>query len=480
MTDETQEQAMLRAGNEEIGFGNTLGWMGRTEDRYLSDLRGPEGVARMAELLRKEPSVYSAHHLVTRFAGGAEWDVEPASDATADQEAATFVKSLMDDMSHAWSYFIRFAISALAFGFADVEIVWKRREGRQGDASDSKYDDGLVGIRKLGIRRQETVDGWEEDEHGGVQALRQQHPKRWRETVVIPIEKLLHFIGGEDRGGWEGLGWLEPGYKLAHMIENYEIIEGVGWQRTFVGLPVFEIQELPADSTKANNIITALKTLGRNLVVNEQQYVLMHPGVKFTLESVNNSGAGELRAKIAQLRWEMTALVYATILRMGMERVGTEALSVTVNELFTQGVDTALDDIADVLNRHLVPRVLSANAGAFDGMTDYPKFVHTSVRGVPPEFLGNLTGVADWLTRAPEGDSTFLRELLGMPIPQQGDEEWKAPEPAQPPPEPVTREAPGESQPLEIAEEEPTEVEMSAMLGGLWRKVRALQARDKK
>jgi len=396
----------------EYGTSGVPQFAGRLEERYLASLRGPTGIQKMAEILRKEPAAYTAHSLVLLTAAQATWRAVPPTDRPEDREAAEFLEQCLQDMSQSFSRAVRFALSALAFGFADLEIVWKRRQGRNPGRGkpESAFDDGLIGIRKLAPRRQETIERWEFDDAGGPEVMIQRHPTTYQE-IRIPIEKLLHFIGGDDRGSWEGLGWLEPAYKLYHMIENYEIMEGIGWQRSFVGLPVFEYVSSPDDATKND-----VQELGKGLVANEKQYVT-YPGpvVNFRLETVTNSNAGELRQRINQLRWEIMTLVFATFVRLGSTTSGSRALSQPLIDLFRDGVNAALDDIADVFNRHLVPRLFKLNAGEFVGITAYPVIEHSSVSRLPLEVVSWIDGIQQFLETAEPTDAMWLRDMLGMP-----------------------------------------------------------------
>jgi hypothetical protein len=68
-----------------------------------------------------------------------------------------YLKSVMNDMNdQSWFSFIREATSFIHFGFAPFEIVLKYRT-----EDNSRYNDGLVGIKKLSLIGQDSVSGWE-------------------------------------------------------------------------------------------------------------------------------------------------------------------------------------------------------------------------------------------------------------------------------------------------------------------------------
>ena len=402
---------------KEVGIAGAPEFYGRFSERYSTKLQGSSGVQLMAEVLRREPSAYSLHNAVLLTAQRSAWKVLPATDSSQDREAADFLSSCMGDMSNTWFNFIKFALSSVPFGFADVNIVFKRRLGRnpKGKLPQSNFNDGAVGLRKLAPRRQETVDKWEFDDNGGAQALIQRHPSTGQ-TIPIPIQNIIHFISGDDRGGWEGLGWLEPGYNLAHLIWNLEIFAGIGWQRSLVGVPTFTYMERPNTTDK-----TALENMLKGLIVNKNQYVTV-PGFlgEFKLITVENTNADSLLSHISQLRWEMLMLGLGTYLRLGSTVSGSRALSFPLIEMFRIGVNGNLDVIRDTLNAYLVPKIFTANADRFGNLEQYPKFEHSTVLDLPPEVLDNLIPIQSFLMTSDEEDQRWLRDLVTMPVYDRG------------------------------------------------------------
>ena len=398
---------------KEIGVAGAPEFSGRFTERYSSRLQGAEGVMLMAEVLRREPAAYSLHNAVLLTAKRSTWKGIPASDAPADLEAAEFLESCLHDMSTTWWRVVQFALSSGPFGFADVNTVFKRRLGRVpgGKVPASRYEDGLIGLRKMAPRRQETIDHWVFDENGGPIAMVQKNPNSGID-IEIPIENIIHFISGDDRGGWEGLGWLEPGYNIAHMIWNLEVFAGIGWQRALVGVPSFTYLEIPDEQTR-----TELENMMKGLIVNKKQYVTV-PGFlgEFKLLTVENTNADSLLSHISQLRWEMLMLALGTYLRLGSTVSGSRALSFPLIEMFRIGVNGNLDMVRDTLNKHLVPRLFAANADSFGSITDYPQLEHSTVLDLPEEVLSNLIPIQNFLLTSDFEDQRWLRDLLSMPV----------------------------------------------------------------
>ena len=222
---------------------------------------------------------------------------------------------------------------------------------------------------------------------------------------------MLHFIGGDDRGAWEGIGWLEPAYKLWHMIQGFEIIYGIGAQRSFVGVPTFEYVNKPDPDS-----IRMVREMGRKLTIGENQYI-EYPGavVKFSLQSVTNGNAGELREQIKELRWQMLMLGLAQFLQLGNSGSGSRALADPLIVMFKSAIDAANDEVADVFNRHLIPRLFALNPSLNTGITQLPRIVPSRVNALGSEVLSFLGGIQSFLAGAPNDDALWLREIVGMP-----------------------------------------------------------------
>lgn len=431
----------------EVGTAGVTVFEGREADRYIEELQGAEGLRQLAVILRREPAAYTVNNMIMLSARNATIRVVGATDKPVDRHAAEFIQQCWDDMSRDAEEAFRFALSSTAFGFADLHIVYKRRSGRQvaAGAAASNYDDGRVGWRKLAIRRQETIETWVRDENGDPKAMIQRDPTTSDLYPPVEIERILHFRSGEDRGAWEGIGWLEPAYRLAHMISNLELIYGIGQQRAHVGLPVFKFLVKPDDET-----IRLVETIAKRLIVNEQQYV-RYPGqiVEFDLKTVSNSNAGELREGIGSFRWEMMTLALASFIRLGNTSTGAYSVASPLLSLFKNSVDAAIAEVIAVLNRHAIPRLLAYNPDV--KRTEPPRFVASSITPLPDGVMQFLSTIQSWLLTMPLDDANWLRAAIGLP---EAKEDLQI-ESVQPTKQSAEADAEADAEPDTEADEEP-------------------------
>jgi hypothetical protein len=168
-----------------------------------------------------------------------EWLVQAVDDTEEAEGAKQFVEEVMHDMSVPWSTVITEACSMFTYGYAPMEIIWKRRGGP--DAADgtrrSAYKDGKIGIRSIALRAQPTISRWEIDpEDGSINGLWQQPYSGG--MVFIPIQKLLLFRTTEERNNPEGRSILRNAYRAYYFKKRIEEIEAIGIERDMAGLPV--------------------------------------------------------------------------------------------------------------------------------------------------------------------------------------------------------------------------------------------------
>lgn len=377
----------------EVGKTGLLEFAGQITETYTSKLNWPGAYDVYDEMRRRDPTIRTLWNALVMLMRTAQWYFEPESDRPEDRAAAEFLDDCLNDMSHTPTDGIEDAMTCVLFGWSWLELVYKRRE------------DGAIGWRKWAPRRQSSFDHWAFDEAGGVQAMIQRPAPTYGE-IEIPIEKSLHFTFQRDGNNPEGQALLESLYESWYYLKNLQIISGIGWQRSFVGLPVFEFEEKPAAEDRA-----AVETVGQALSVDAKQYVSVPSGVSFRLESVANSNADALLSTIQYYRLLMLQTVLADFINLGTGQTGSWALGSDKSQLFLMATDGTLDRLADVVNRFGVARLMEYNPQ----IAGRARLTHTKVEKPALGQLGNwLNQVENLLTWTPE-DENWIRKRTGMP-----------------------------------------------------------------
>jgi hypothetical protein len=382
----------------EVGRTGLLTFAGQVTEAYTSKLEWPDAYNVYDEMRRRDPTIRTMWNALIMLARTATWYFEPDSEADEDKRAAEFLNSCIADMSHTIEDAIEDALTCVMFGWSWLEICYKRR------------DDGLIGWRKWAVRRQSSFHEWDFDDTGGVHALIQA-PAPTYELIPIPIQKSLHFTFQRDGGNPEGMSLLESLYETWYYIKNLQIINGIGWSRSFVGLPKFEFEEKPSPEDLAK-----VDEIGQGLTVDAKQYVSLPPGVRMDLVTAQNSGADALLQTIQYYRLLMLQTMLADFINLGTGQTGSWALGSDKSQLYLMATDGTLDRLANVGNRFGVPRLLEFNPQ----IAGSASLTHTPVEKPALGQLGNwLQQVAQLITWTEE-DENWIRKRTGMPT-RKGD-----------------------------------------------------------
>ena len=163
-------------------------------EEFLPELQGVRGVQAYTEMMDNDSTVGGVWFAIEMLIRKTDFHIEPGGDSAKDKEAAEFVESCLNDMERTWAETLSEILSFLPFGWSFHEICYKRRMGKTNHRlTKSKYNDGLIGWRKLAPRAQDTLFGWEyADGTDDLIGMTQQASPDY-EVVTIPIEKALHF-----------------------------------------------------------------------------------------------------------------------------------------------------------------------------------------------------------------------------------------------------------------------------------------------
>lgn len=405
---------------DELGVTGLLQWQGNITEAYRPNLYWPAAYKVYNEMLRRDPTIAALLNSIKLLARTASWTVEPASSAEPDQRAAEFLESCLGDMTITLEDAVEDLLTAIPFGWSWSEIVYKRRN-RQSAEQSSAYDDGLIGWHKFAPRRQSSFSRWEFDDNGGLQGL---HQAVMFDSRYMPITKSLHFTAQRDAGNPEGLALLESIYEAWHYVKTLQLYNGIGFERSFVGLPVFEYGDPEHPYTPDDSDEAEVRAMGQGLRQNSQAYV-SYPASKlhFRLETVANPNAASLLETIKQYRVWMLQVALADFIALGtLTSGGSYALGQDKSELFLMAIDGWLDKLAHVdklgiFNRYAVPRLFDYNT--FDGITAYPRIKHSSVQKPNlPALSSYLQSLSAFITPNPELESELLRKAN---LPQRSD-----------------------------------------------------------
>lgn len=415
---------------------------------FLPQLRGRRGIEIYREMADNDALVGGILFAITMLLRQVEWGVEPAGTGTDgeptpdDIERADFLASCKDDMSVPWSQVVSDALTMLPFGHAALELVYKRRETADIDATGdrrTRFPDGMIGWRKFTLIPQETISEFLLDEHGGVLGVVQGHRTQ---RVAIPIQKLVLFRTTTNNP--RGKSALRNSVESWYFRKRIREVEGIGIDRDLAGLPVVYL-----DSAIMQNAsrLAEYEQIVRNLRRDEQEGVILpkitdpESGTSVRvaeLELLSTGGTRQFDTDriVARYSREIAMALLQDVMLLGHEKVGTQALASEKRDLSDTALGAWLKDIADVINTHAVPRLFALN-GVQAG--ELPRLVPGELRATDvsefAEALHRVTGAGFAFSDDPEIDME-VRRRLGLPELRPEDRKRMEDERANPDPEP--------------------------------------------
>lgn len=406
---------------------------GYVVDEFLRELRGLNAARVYREMSDNDPVVGAVIFAISMLIRQTKWRVQAVDETGEAEVAQKFVEEIMDDMSTPWSSVVAEVCTMFPYGFAPMEITWKRRVGL-GAADGSKrsrYDDGKIGIRSLALRAQNTIIKWEFDpEDGTIDGMWQQP---WAGPMVcIPIEKLLIFRTTDEKNNPEGRSILRNAYRAWHFKKRIEEIEGIGIERDLAGLPIAMIPGEyfdPSADAQQKATLQAWQRLVTQVRRDQQEGILIPSDrdssgnllFDFKLLSTGGTRSFDTSKVIDRYNRAIATSVLADFIFLGQQSVGSFALSSDKTALFATAIGAFTHSIAEVFNRHLLPRLWQLN-----GMD--PAMMPTLVPGdLEKQNLGEVSAFIQSLTAAgatmfPDRElENHLRELAGLPLaPEDG------------------------------------------------------------
>ena len=381
--------------------GNEIGRIGQYRyggifyEEFLTELSGYRGAQVYKEMSENDDMVGAVLFAIENLIRQCTFSVEPAADSDKDKEAAEFIEQCMHDMEDTWTDTLSEIISFLTYGWSYHEIVYKRRLGKTGNRKTrSKYDDGLIGWRKLPIRAQETLWEWEYAPDSDDLLGMTQSPPPTYTHLTIPIEKALHFKTRSRKANPEGRSVLRNAYRSWYFKKRIQEIEGIGMERDLAGFPVLTGPEgldlWDENDEEVAMMLAAAQNIVTNLRRDALEGLVLPNGWKLELLSAGTRRQFDTNAIIERYDRRIAATVLADFILLGQQGVGSFALSSDKTRLFSLAVGTYLDVICETFNSQAIPRLIDANGDHFNGITDYPKMVHSDIEDADLATLGSF------------------------------------------------------------------------------------------
>ena len=365
----------------ETGYLGLNIYAGLSQDEIKKELNFPSSINTYKQM-SYHSTVNSALTLFDNLIGKADWKFKAPADATdTELEQAKIINEMMQDMDgQTWADFVSEALSCNVFGFSVHEKVYRRRLKSNG----SKFNDGIIGWKKLPIRNQETIQRFVFSDDGNeILGVRQdltqvadpynRYTKRTDNVVVLPRSKIMLFRAGKHKGDPYGKSPLRDAYLAWRFLSVIEEIEANGVAKDLAGLPVLKLppQYLAADASPEQKSIRAYyENVMRNLQMNQQSALILpqaydqdtrQPLFSLELLSLNGSKAMDTSKIKEYYKNLILTSLFADLLVMGQTGGGSFALGQIKSSLSGNAAEAMLKKITQVINDDLIRQTYELN-----------------------------------------------------------------------------------------------------------------------
>ena len=294
----------------EQGFNGLKVVAGIPYEECQRELAFPQSIQTFKKMA-KDGTIAPALNLVEMMIARVPWEVKiPKGYEDELESKANFLRQNMNDMEHSWESFIRQCASFNRYGFSVHEKVYRKRLRTEG----SKYDDGLIGLKKLPIRSQDTIVGFEwtnqgRDLSGVWQAVNKPaglesgtyylQDTIYGDKVKIPRKKFMLFRNGLSKDSPLGESPLVGCYESWKYKKALEQVESSGIATDIHGFRVLYIppRYMSADATPEDaEVYNVYKNMMRNIHAGTQSSMILPQVLDengnefFKLDVVNTTG----------------------------------------------------------------------------------------------------------------------------------------------------------------------------------------------
>ena len=371
----------------ETGFTGLLTLSGQVMEECSHELRWPEAIDTYKRMA-KDGAIAPALELVEMMIARVPWTVKiPEGYEEQLKDKANFVRQCMEDMDEDFQSFIKQVVSYNRYGFSVHEKVFRYRLKDKG----SKYNDGLIGIKKLPIRSQDSIEGWYWKNNGRELAgcVQRVIPTQsldvtgWdfvsltSDTTLptlkkIPRKKFLHFRNNPLKNSPTGTSPLNGAWQAWKYKQAYQESEAIAVAQDSNGFKVLYIPPeymTTAASADKKEAFEEYKKILSNMHQAKQSGVILpllvdqdgNKMFELKFESITGQKSYDTNAIINRYTSEILTALFADFLSLGSNGSGSFSLAESKISVVEMAIQSKLDEIKSQLNHDLIPQLFALN-----------------------------------------------------------------------------------------------------------------------
>lgn len=426
----------------ETGYTGLLTLSGSVMEECSHELRWPEAI-NTYKRMAKDGAIAPALELVEMMIARVPWTVKiPEGYEEQLKDKANFVRQCINDMEEDFQSFIKQVVSYNRYGFSVHEKVYRIRLKENG----SKYNDGLVGIKKLPIRSQDSIERWYwknsgrelagcvqsvitpgiESSNGWDFAVTNSTPRTLKK---IPRKKFLLFRNNPLKDAPCGTSPLNGAWQAWKYKQAYQESEAIAVAQDSNGFKVLYIppEYMTTDASEdKKEAFEEYKKILSNMHQAKQSGVILpllmdqdgNKMFELTFESITGQKSYDTNAIINRYTSEILTALFADFLSLGSNGSGSFSLAESKISVVEMAIQSKLDEIKSQLNHDLIKQLFELNGWDTDVMPymQYGKIGQESLDEIG-KFVQRVSAVS-MMPKTPEVINWMLKQA---DIPYQVD-----------------------------------------------------------
>ncbi len=365
---------------------------------------------RTVEQMRNNSRILALEYLLTLPIISTHWEVRPAPNSAASQEASDALNHNLFESAHKDLYdLLRLGTLARFYGARFLEPVWQINNGT---ALIADYID----IHPL------TIYKLNFDSRGNLISITQRAQTENTRTPTeteIPTDRLIRFTWREEGGNPLGYSDLRSLYPDWYRLEFLYTVLQIAAERAGIGAWQAKI---PRDLWDNDQFRNALADTVRRIRTHESGAIVIPQDVSLdVLTAIDKQGIDGVVKMIEHYETNLAAGVLANILQVGMRDIGTQALAQTLFEMFLYQLNQTCKWLAHNINRQLISKWLAYNYPQLPP-DEHPKLHFTDLRLLLKReaVLNTIAQAANAaLITTDTNLEDYIRDILSLPPPTQ-------------------------------------------------------------
>ena len=407
------------------------------EKEANKDLQGVRKYHTYSNMLANVSIVAAGVRYYLNLVSNPDWravilDEDERSEGFNEEEAEKYARKvtmIINGMETPWNRVVRRTAMFRFYGYSIQEFTAVKRE------------DGMIGLKDIAPRPQQTIEKWDMDRTGHIQGVVQLSPQTELE-IYIPRSKMIYAVDDALSDSPEGLGLFRHCVEASRTLKRYEQLEGWGFETDLRGTPVGRapLQALQ-DEVNSGNMTASERDQAIGGMTSFIDSHIRNPKLGLLLDSMTYESADESQRASNAKQWdielmksggsshkeladaierkvrEIARCLGVEHLLLGDNGVGSFAMSQDKSHNFALIVDTSIKDLQAVYASDVVTRIFELNGWP---MELRPKLVTDKLKFRDVEQItGALRDMAQAGVLLHEDDPAIVevRDLLGLSAP---------------------------------------------------------------